>query len=67
MTEHKLFDHLKAQFNLKNDAALARFLEMSPGQVSKVRHGRLPFGAEMILNVHEITDMPIKDIKALLA
>jgi hypothetical protein len=57
-------DYLMETYKLKNDAALARFMEVSPPVVSKWRYGTLPFGALYILRAHELTDMPIKEIKA---
>lgn len=63
----KLFDHLMQAFDLKTDAALARFLGVAPPIVSKVRHGWHPVGATMIINVHEKSDMSIATIKALIA
>jgi plasmid maintenance system antidote protein VapI len=64
---HALLDNLLNTQNLRNDAALSRFLEVNPPVVSKIRHGRMPVGASMIINIHEKTGMSIKDIKFLLA
>ena len=60
-------DYLIANLHLKNDAALARALEVAPPVVSKVRHNRLPVGASFIIRAHELTDMPIRAIKSMLA
>lgn len=48
---------------LKNDAALARALEVAPPVISKVRHGRLPIGSTLIVKLHEMTDVSVRDIK----
>jgi hypothetical protein len=40
---------------------------VNPPLLSKIRNGHLKFGAWMILAVHEEFDIPIKEIKALLA
>lgn len=61
-----LFDVMLHRLSLKNDAALARLLEVAPPVISKIRHGVLPFGATLIIAVHEVTEWPIKDIKAML-
>lgn len=61
-----LFDVMMQRMALKNDAALARLLEVAPPVISKIRHGVLPFGATLIIAVHEVTDWPIRDIKAML-
>lgn len=63
----KLFDQLMASHHLKNDAALARALEQKPPVISKMRHGVLPVGPVMIINLHETFDMPVKAIKEALA
>jgi transcriptional regulator with XRE-family HTH domain len=67
MREHKLLDHLIDKHQLKNDAALAKMLDTTPGYISKIRNGLMKPGATMIIEVHEVTKMSIKDIKALLA
>lgn len=61
-----LFDVMMQRLALKNDAALARLLEVAPPVISKIRHGVLPFGASMVIKVHETTDWPIRDIKGML-
>lgn len=63
----KLYDHLMVMFDLKNDAALARWLDVAPSVVSKARHGRLPIGATQIIDIHEKSQLPIATIKALIA
>ena len=65
-TSHKLFDHIIKANRLKNDAALARFLEQTPAAISKVRHGRLNVSHKMIIDIHLATGMAIRDIQALL-
>lgn len=58
-----LFDNLIADFSLKNDAALAKFLDVAPPMISKTRHGKLLVGPTMIINIHERTGWTIKEIK----
>ncbi|NHQ93337.1 helix-turn-helix transcriptional regulator [Janthinobacterium lividum] len=47
----------------KNDAALARALEVAPPVISKIRHGRLPIGASLLIRMHEVFDVPIRELK----
>lgn len=56
----KLFDHLINNYVIgkKNDAALARFLEVAPPVISKIRHGRLPVGTELMIRTHDKTKGP---------
>jgi hypothetical protein len=65
--EHPLLDRLISIGGLKNDAALARALETTPSSVCKMRHGVLPIGPSTILRAHETFNMPVKDIRQLLA
>lgn len=55
---------IKDVYKVKNDAALAHRLEMSPVQISKIRHRRYGIGALMLVCVHEDTGMHVRDIKA---
>lgn len=64
---HPVLDYLKEKGLVKNDRDLARVLEVNAPQMSKIRNGYMKFGASMILAVHEEFDIPIKEIKALLA
>lgn len=56
----KLFNHLIENFVVgkKNDAALARFLDVGPPVISKIRHGRLPVGTELMIRAHDKTKGP---------
>ncbi len=60
-------DKIIALLQLKNDAALSRTLEIAPPVVSKIRHHTLPVGATLMLRIHELTDMPFRDMRAMLA
>jgi len=57
-----LIDHLK----LKNDAALARALEVAPPVLSKIRHRRLPVGAALLIRMHEVSELTISDLRYLM-
>lgn len=52
---------------LKNDAGLARLLEVAPPVISKIRRNRLPVGATLAIAITEKTDLSIADITAILA
>jgi hypothetical protein len=54
-----------AKLGLKNDAALSRALEVAPPVISKIRHGRLPIGASLLIRAHEISDIAIRELKAI--
>jgi plasmid maintenance system antidote protein VapI len=64
---HRLLDALIEKMNLRNDAALAKMLEVAPPVVSKHRSGKLPIGASMLIRMHETTDIPIRELRALMS
>ena len=63
---NNLLDSLITMLKLKNDAALCRELEIAPPVISKIRHRRLPIGASMLIRIHEISGMSIKDLRVLM-
>jgi len=48
---------------LKNDAALARLLEIAPPVVSKLRHDRLPVGPSIILSLVELAGLTLEEVR----
>jgi plasmid maintenance system antidote protein VapI len=63
----KLLDAIKAQHDIKNDAALARDMDVAPPVISKLRNGGLELGATYILRMHETFGMPVTEIRDLIA
>jgi len=61
-----LLESLLKKLNLKNDAALSRALEVSPPVISKIRHRRLPVTGSLLIRMHEVTALSIKELQALL-
>jgi len=61
-----LLASLIGKLNLKNDAALSRALEVAPPIISKIRHRRLPVGASLLIRMHEVTDLSIKELRSLM-
>lgn len=51
-----VLDKLTEKLGLKNDAALARVMQVAPPVISKLRHGRFPFGSGYIIRAHELTN-----------
>ena len=62
----RLLDTLIELKQLKNDAALARLLEVAPPVISKIRHRRLPVGASLLIRMHEETGLTIGDLRYLM-
>lgn len=61
-----LLGALIEKLNLKNDAALSRALEVAPPVISKIRHRRLPVGASLLIRMHEVCNLSIKDLRTLM-
>ncbi|EGF32049.1 hypothetical protein IMCC9480_3025 [Oxalobacteraceae bacterium IMCC9480] len=63
---NNLLDSLINKLNLKNDAALSGALEVAPPVISKIRHRRLPVGASLLIRMHEVSDLSIRDLRVLM-
>lgn len=63
---NNLLNAIIEQLNLKNDAALSRALDVSPPVISKIRHNHLPIGASMLIRIHEISDLSIRELRELM-
>lgn len=61
-----LLDALIEKLHLKNDAALSRALEVAPPVISKIRHRRLPVGASLLIRMHEVTHLSIRELRELM-
>ena len=63
---NNLLDTLIDKLHLKNDAALSRALEVAPPVISKIRHRTLPVGASLLIRMHEVTDLSIRELRELM-
>ena len=63
----KLLDALKEKYDLKNDAAISKALEVAPPVISRIRNGKAQVSADIMIRIHETFGMPIAEIKALYA
>jgi plasmid maintenance system antidote protein VapI len=61
-----LLDALIKKLSLKNDAALSRILEVAPPVISKIRHKRLPVGASLMIRMHEVSDITIRELRSMM-
>lgn len=62
----RLLDQLRLHLNLKNDAALAASLEVAAPVISKIRNLKLPVGATILIRMHEVSEISIRDLRALM-
>jgi hypothetical protein len=61
-----LLDVLLNEMQAKNDSALCRLLGVKPPNISKIRHHRSPVGASLLIRLHEITGISIRDLRNLM-
>ena len=61
-----LLNSLIQKLAIKNDAALSRALEVAPPVISKIRHRRLPVGASLLIRMHEVANLSIAELRALM-
>lgn len=60
---NRMLDAMINRLKLKNDAALCRLLGISPPMLSKIRHGRLPVGASILIRLHEETGLHVRELR----
>lgn len=63
---NRLLDFLIKKTQTKNDAELSRELGVSPPVISKIRHHVLPVGASMLIRMHEVSDLSIRELRNLM-
>ncbi|SNS72789.1 hypothetical protein SAMN06265795_105200 [Noviherbaspirillum humi] len=61
-----LLDMLRSTLNAPNDAVLARMLGLSPAAISKIRNQHVPVSSAVLLQVHEITGISIRELRNLI-
>ncbi|MFJ2989990.1 hypothetical protein ACIPF8_19160 [Collimonas sp. NPDC087041] len=60
-----MLDVVLEQQNLKNDAALARAIQVAPPVISKARNEVQPLGSTLLVKLHEFTGKTTLELKAL--
>ncbi|AMP15521.1 hypothetical protein [Collimonas pratensis] len=60
-----MLDVVIEQQSLKNDAALARVLQVAPPIISKARNEVQPLGSSLLVKLHELTGKSTIEIKKL--
>jgi len=67
MSAATLIDNVIERLGLKNDADLARELGTYATVISKIRNGRIPLSASVMVRISEATGWPTRQIKAVIA
>lgn len=63
---NRLFDMLMHKLGVSGDKALSQKLKMGKSVVAGIRQKRLPFGASLIMGIHETTGISIAELKRIL-
>lgn len=61
-----LLNTVRDQCGIKNDAALACLLDKNPGNVSAIRHKRIPVGPATLIKLHELSGIEIRELRRLM-
>ncbi len=59
-------NRLIGKMGLKNDAALARTLDVTPAVVSRIRNKKAPVSANLLLMIHEMTEIAIPELRRMM-
>lgn len=59
----RLFDELRKILGLHSDAEPSRVCEVPPPMISKIRHGKLPVKAALLIRFHEVCGLSIADLR----
>lgn len=54
---------LVLHLELKNDSALSKKIGIPRPLISKIRNRKMPIGPSFILRVHEVADIPVKEMR----
>ena len=66
MNPCNLLDALIKILGVKNDAALARTLEISPPIISRIRRKRIGISGTVLLRMHEVSELSISRLRFLM-
>lgn len=62
----QLFNAVMYELGFNFDRQLAEWLGVTPGFISKIRHGTYEVNADIILKIHEGLNWPVKRIRSLI-
>lgn len=62
-TQYQLLDAIISQFELKNDAKLAAFLNINPPHICRLRQGKFNMSGDIILRIYDKTGWSIEKIR----
>ncbi len=59
-------NRLLGKMQLKNDAELARTLEITPAVVSRIRNKKAPVSANLLLIIHDVSEIAIPELRRMM-
>lgn len=62
----RFIDSLIRQLGVRSYAALSRAVGLSPSVISKIRNRRLIISSKILVQVHEATDIPIRELRRMM-
>lgn len=63
---NRLLQSLMTRMKLRNYADLSRKLEVPHPIISKVRHRKIPVAASLLIRMHEVSELSIAELRALM-
>lgn len=63
---NRLLQALMTRLKLRNYADLSRKLEVPHPIISKVRHRKIPVAASLLIRMHEVSELSISELRALM-
>jgi transcriptional regulator with XRE-family HTH domain len=60
------FDELKKRLNILTDASVCKTFNISPSTISKIQHGHSAVSPEILLKIHEMTNIPIFELREMM-
>jgi len=61
-----LLDGLRQKYRLKNDAALSRYLQVTPSVISRLRCRKSQITCAVLICIHESTGLSIRELRAMM-
>lgn len=62
---NNLLDVLQVYFKVRNDSKLAAALRLGRAPISKLRHGRISLTSGVLLRMHDVSGLPINELRQL--
>ena len=63
---NNLLDHIKGVLGFRSDVKLCATLAVAPPVISKIRNRKLPIGHMILIRLHEVSGISIKDLRTLM-